>query len=80
MTATINPREIRVEHSVRPDVGREFLKVSCPEGWDDVKRVKDEILTFEGRKFAFTGWNSDRNEAYFARPLNGEITFATIGK
>ena len=80
MTATINPREIQVRHSVRPDVNREFLTVSCPKGWDDVKRIKDKILTFEGRKFAFTGWNSDRNEAFFARPLNGEVAYATIGK
>lgn len=79
MTATSNPKDIPVTHSVREDVNREFLCVSCPDGWDDVKKICKKVLTFEGRKFAFTGWNSDRNEAYFAKPLNGEALVATIG-
>lgn len=79
MTATINPKEVTVRHSVRPDVNREFLAVDCPEGWDDVKKICKKVLTFEGRKFTFTGWNSDRNEAYFAKPLNGDAPVATIG-
>jgi hypothetical protein len=52
--------------------------VDCPEGWDDVKKLVKKVLTFEGRKFAYTGWNSDRNEAFFARPLNGVEMVAKI--
>lgn len=78
MFATINPKEIAVIHNVREDVNREFLTVSCPEGWDDVKKISKKILTYDGRKFAFTGWNSDRNEAFFARPLDTNVMYATI--
>lgn len=70
MKATIHPQDVPVTHSIRPDVNREFLTVSCPEGWDDVKKICKKVLTFDGRKFTFTGWNSDRNEAFFACPLN----------
>jgi len=70
MKATIDPKEVAVSHSTREDIGREFLTVSCPEGWDDVKKLVKKVLTFDGRKFTFTGWNSDRNEAYFTRGLN----------
>lgn len=79
MTATTNSKDIPVTHSIRPDVNREFLCVSCPDGWDDVKKICKKVLTFEKRKFTFTGWNSDRNEAYFAKPLNEEALVATIG-
>lgn len=65
MNATIAKNEIKVQHSFRPDVGREYLTVSCPEGWDDVKKLTNKVLIFEDRRFTFTGWNSDRNEAYF---------------
>jgi hypothetical protein len=81
MNATIVPNEIKVSYSNREDVGREFLTVSCPEGWDDVKKLTNKVLTYDGRKFTFTGWNSDRNEAYFARtsPSRTCVTqFATI--
>ena len=78
MNATINSNEIKVEHSIRSDVNREFLKVDCPNGWDDVKKISKKILTYQGKKFAFTGWNSDRNEAYFAKPIDGEVNYATI--
>ena len=78
MNATINPKEIAVTHCLRPDVNKEFLTVSCPDGWDDVKKICKKILTYDGKKFAFTGWNSDRNEAFFAKPINGTILYATI--
>jgi hypothetical protein len=44
------------------------LTVRCPAGWDDVKKISNKVLTYDNRKFTFTGWNSDRNEAYFSRP------------
>lgn len=76
--AAFNPNEIHVIHTVRPDVNREFLTVSCPNGWDDVKHIKDKILTYDGRKFSYTGWNSDRNECFFAKPLNTDVQYATF--
>jgi hypothetical protein len=78
MKATICPTEIPVVHSIRPDVGREFLTISCPDGWDDVKKICKKVLTYEGRKFTFTGWNSDRNEAFFAKPINQDAPIAKI--
>ena len=78
MTATINPKEIPVQHSIRPDVGREFLTVKIPNGWDDCKKIKNKVLTFEGKKFTWSGWNSDTDEAYFVCPIGGNAQFATI--
>jgi hypothetical protein len=76
--AEILKNEIPVLHTVRPSIGREFLTVDCPEGWDDVKKICKKVLLFEGRKFTFTGWNSDRNQAFFAGPINGASSTATI--
>jgi hypothetical protein len=78
MIATTNSNEIKVSYSIRPDVGREFLCVDCPNGWDDVKKISKKILTYNGKKFSFTGWNSDRNEAYFAKPINEDCDYARI--
>lgn len=69
---------IPVQHSVRPDVNREFLRIDCPRGWEDVAKLTQKVLVYENRKFTFTGWNSDRNEAYFARPLNLDPDIAKI--
>jgi hypothetical protein len=76
MIATIANNEIAVEHNVRKDVNREFLTFPIENGWDDVKKVHKKVLVFEGRKFTFSAWNSDRNECYFFRPLNGESKVA----
>lgn len=79
MQATIHPKEIAVVYSERPDVNRDYLTVSVENGWDDVKKIKDKILTYEGRKFTFTGWNSDRNECFFVAPHGESAKYATIG-
>lgn len=79
MKATILSNEVPVRHSVRPDVGLEFLTISCPDGWDDVKKLTKKVLSFDGRKFTFCGWNSDSLECYFNRPLSGEVLTAKIG-
>lgn len=61
-TATISPDLLVVRPSgTRP----EFLTVSVPNGWEDVSPLVGRVLEFEGRNYGFTGWNSDRNEAYF---------------
>lgn len=62
MTATISTDLLVVRPSgTRP----EYLIVSVPNGWDDVSKLTSKVLEFEGRHYGFTGWNSDRNEAYF---------------
>ena len=73
MKATILPNDISVVYSHRPDVQREFLTVDVPNGWDDVKKISKKVLSYDGRKFTFTGWNSDRNQCYFARSLHEKI-------
>ena len=79
MTTAKLSKEIVVRHSVRPDVNREYLEVDCPNGWDDVKKLTAKVLLFDGRRFAWTGWNSDRNVSYFVRLLNGDnLKTATI--
>lgn len=42
-----------------------ILVVGVPDGWDDVKALVGRVLVFKGNRYAYTGWNSDRNEAYF---------------
>ena len=81
MKATILPNEVPVSYSHRPDVAREFLSVDVPNGWDDVKKISKKVLTYDGRKFTFTGWNSDTLKCYFVRSLHETIApVATIGK
>ncbi len=78
MNATIAQNEIAVRFSSRPDIQREFLEIDIPNGWDDVVKIKSKILLYNGKKFAFVGWNSDSMKCYFARPLFGEIETAEI--
>jgi hypothetical protein len=66
--ATVSPDEITVRHSVRPDVGREYLTFDIT-GWPDVSKVCKKVLLFEGRKFTFGCWNSDRMECTFVRGI-----------
>jgi hypothetical protein len=80
MTATILPNAIAVTHSSRPDVNREFLSFSVPNGWDDVKDLTDKILTYNGEQYKFSGWNSDRNECFFFKPIGKLVQYATISK
>lgn len=77
MKATIAPLEIAVKHSVRPDVGREFLSFPI-DGWDEVKKLTKKVLLFEGRKFTFSCWNSDRMECVFVRGLDADAPTAKI--
>ena len=64
--ATIQDNKIQVsfiESQNYPDLP--YLEVDCPNGWDDVKKISRKVLEFGGRDFSYTGWNSDRNVAYF---------------
>ncbi len=79
MKATIAPLEISVTHTVRPDVGREFLRFDIT-GWDEVKKLTKKVLTFEGRKFVFSGWNSEGNYCCFYRMLDGSTTTAKFNR
>lgn len=79
LIAKIAKDEIPVVHSVSRDVNLEFLMVQT-EGWDEVKKLTKKVLLFEGRRFTWSGWSSDTNEAFFRRPLNGEPAVAKIVK
>jgi hypothetical protein len=79
-TATISENEVPVRYSSRPDVGRDYLNIDCPNGWDDVKKICKKVLIYEGRRFVFTGWNSDRNDCFFVAPLGGSASVAKISK
>ena len=61
-TATINHDLIPIA-CVDRNLG--MLTVSVPSGWDDVKQISKHVLIYAGHLYTFTGWNSDRNEAYF---------------
>ena len=74
--ASIASNKISVNHTVFED--REFIKFSVPHGWDDVKKLTNKVLTFEGRDFTFSAWNSDENKCWFVRILDGPSFVAVI--
>lgn len=73
MKATILPNDISVVYSKYPEVSREYLTIDVPEGWDDVSKICKKVLSYDGRKFTYTGWNSDTLKCYFVRSLVGGI-------
>jgi len=73
-TATILNKTIPVKY-VNNDGGESWITVDAPNGWNDVKNICKKVLTFNGKTHVFTGWNSDRNEAFF----KASKQFATIG-
>lgn len=48
---------------VLPD-GDKVLIVPANNGWDSVKKLPGG-LEYEGNSYGYTGWNSDRNVAYY---------------
>jgi hypothetical protein len=72
MKANFIQDEFAVEHTVRPDVGREFIKWNVPGGWAEIQKLVKKVVMYDGRKFVWSCWNSDGNYVVFARPLNGE--------
>lgn len=79
MNATISPTEFAVKHAVRPDVQREFISFDI-SGWDEVKKLTKKVLLYDGRKFTFSCWNSDRMEIVFYRMLTGDAPTAQFVK
>ena len=77
-TISVCSNEMPVIYSERPDVGRDFLRIEVPNGWDDVKVLARKVLKYDGRRFTFTGWNSDRNECFFCAPHGGSAKVAVI--
>ena len=63
--AKIEKNIIPITYSERD--GMEFLTIRCPDGWEDVKKICKKVLTYENKRFTFTGWNSDVNNCYFRR-------------
>ena len=68
MDATVLANEVPVKYDERADVGRDFLTIDVPNGWDDVKKISKKVLLFDGRRFTFSGWNSDTMKCYFTAP------------
>lgn len=63
--ARIVPESLAVLSADVDPSGVRWLTVGVPNGWDDVRPLTGRVLSFEGREYGFTGWNSDRNVAYF---------------
>lgn len=79
MKATILPDEIAIQYSLRPDVQREYLSFSI-SGWDEVKKLVKKVLLYDGRKFVYSCWNSDRMEIIFYRMLDNSTKTAKLIK
>ena len=42
-----------------------YIEVSVPDGWSSVKKIMNKVIEVNQIDFCYTGWNSDRNIAYF---------------
>jgi len=49
-----------------------YIEVQVPHGWDDVKKLVNKVIEVNQLDFSYTGWNSDKNIAYFKH--NHKIT------
>lgn len=78
MKATIASNEIAVTYSERPEVGRDFLKFDVPNGWSDIRKLHKKVLIYNGRRFTFSGWDSDTLKCYFVAPHQSGQVVATI--
>jgi hypothetical protein len=47
------------------ELGGGCVEVDAPNGWEDVKQLQGKVLRINASLYGFTGWNSDRNVAYF---------------
>lgn len=74
-TAKIASNLVGVKYTLRTDLGSEFLEIEAPGGWDDVQKLVGKVLEYDGRNFRYSGWNSDRNVAYFVRSLVGNNVY-----
>ena len=59
------PDSVAVLCAEADPAGVHWLTVSVPRGWDDVVVLTNRVLEYDGRRYAYSGWNSDRNAAYF---------------
>lgn len=55
----------------------EYLSFSI-SGIEDIHKLSNKVLLCEGKKYSFSGWNSDTNECYFKRPLSHSVLCAKI--
>lgn len=76
MIAEIASNKISVTHTNWGN--REFLTFNVLNGWDDVQKLTNKVLTYEGRDFTFSGWNSDQNKCYFVHVKDAPSVVATI--
>jgi len=70
-TATVNNRTlIPVTRSLNWN-RRVLLTVSVPNGWLDVQKICDKVLTLpdDSRTYVFTAWDSVKLVAYFQSGL-----------
>lgn len=49
---------------------RPRLTLEVPNGWEDVKKICNKVLQFEGRDYVFRGWNSDTLKCFFIQSDN----------
>ena len=73
--ATIETNLIPISRVIQDGWGT-HLTIDVPNGWDDCKKLTKKILSFDGKKFCWVGWDSDRNECFFRETTN----VATITK
>lgn len=68
MNATVIPNEIPIHRHSTDEQGVGWLEIQI-EDWDDVKRTNRKVLEFEGRRYTWSCWNSDRMVSVFKTGL-----------
>ena len=62
--ARIATNKVTVTKPISID-GQLYIEVQVPDGWDSVKKIMDKVIEVNSLDFSYTGWNSDKNIAYF---------------
>ena len=62
--ARISTSKVTVTEPVSIE-GDLYIEVSVPDGWSSVKKIMNKVIEVNQLDFCYTGWNSDRNVAYF---------------
>lgn len=68
-TAAVVPDAVPILSATADCASAHWLTIPVPNGWDDVKTWAGRVLEYAGRRYAYSGWNSDRNVAYFRTGL-----------
>lgn len=67
-TAVVIGEQLPIQHACTTPDGLHWLEIPVT-GWDEVKHHAKKIISFDGRDYGWSCWNSDRMVSVFRNPL-----------